>query len=103
MKASIQAYDGQIQGAWLGNRRHLYSRRARGLDRSILVEGIGDGSHRRFSTEHLRAGGCRWAGQLCCTSLCGIYISTEKNAMAADTYAKFGEPVEPREVADGIA
>ena len=36
--------------------------------------------------EHL----CRRAEQLGCTSLRGTYIATEKNAMAADAYAKCG-------------
>jgi hypothetical protein len=35
--------------------------------RSILAEGIGDGSLRRFSPEYLGAGICRWAEELGCT------------------------------------
>ena len=34
---------------------------------SILAEGIGDGSLRRFSTKYLGAGICRWAEELGCT------------------------------------
>ena len=40
----------------------------------------------RTMLEHL----CRRAEQLGCTSLQGTYIATEKNAMAADAYAKCG-------------
>ncbi len=45
--------------------------------------------------EHL----CRQAAQAGCTILQGTYIPTQKNAMAADAYAKYG--FEPADHADG--